>query len=86
MWIGHEAADSESTQRNCRAPVARGRKRDDHGAAGPVSHEFHSTNGFCSYTLFFERCQHRMACTRCDFYAPKYSTKAQLIEAKDNLQ
>ena len=27
-----------------------------------------------------------MACARCDFYTPKGSTKAQLLEAKDNLQ
>ena len=27
-----------------------------------------------------------MACARCDFYAPKASSKAQLLEAKDNLQ
>ena len=27
-----------------------------------------------------------MACARCDFYIPKSSTKAQLLEAKDNLQ
>ena len=27
-----------------------------------------------------------MACARCDFYTPKDSTKAQLLEAKDNLQ
>jgi hypothetical protein len=26
--------------------------------------------GYCGYT-FFERCQHRMACARCDFYTPK---------------
>ena len=26
------------------------------------------------------------ACARCDFYTPKGSTKAQLLEAKDNLQ
>ena len=31
-------------------------------------------------------CQHRMACARCDSYTPKGSTKAQLLEAKDNLQ
>ena len=42
-------------------------------------------HGFCSYT-FFEQCQHRMACARCDFYTPKNSSKAQLLEAKDNLQ
>ena len=27
-----------------------------------------------------------MACARCDFYTPKDSTKAQLLEAKANLQ
>jgi hypothetical protein len=42
-------------------------------------------HGWCSYT-FFEQCPHRMACARCDFYTPKGSSKAQLLEAKDNLQ
>jgi integrase len=42
-------------------------------------------HGYCTYT-FFEQCPHRMACARCDFYTPKHSTKAQLLEAKDNLQ
>ena len=42
-------------------------------------------HGYCSYT-FFEQCPHRMACARCDFYIPKESGKAQLLEAKDNLQ
>ncbi|MGW3719115.1 hypothetical protein ACWD8L_18580 [Streptomyces sp. NPDC005133] len=27
-----------------------------------------------------------MACARCDFYAPKDSTEAQLLGAQDNLQ
>lgn len=27
-----------------------------------------------------------MACARCDFYVPKESSKAQFLEAKDNLQ
>ena len=27
-----------------------------------------------------------MACARCDFYTPKDSSKALLLEAKDNLQ
>ena len=27
-----------------------------------------------------------MGCARCDFYTPKDSTKAQLLEAKSNLQ
>ena len=42
-------------------------------------------HGYCSYT-FFEQCPHRMACARCDFYTPKDSAKAQLLEARDNLQ
>ncbi len=42
-------------------------------------------HGWCTYT-FFEQCQHRMACAKCDFYTPKDSTKAQLLEAKNNLQ
>ncbi|MGW2564121.1 hypothetical protein ACWCXB_33865 [Streptomyces sp. NPDC001514] len=42
-------------------------------------------HGYCTYT-FFEQCPHRMACARCDFYTPKDSTKAQLLEAKANLQ
>jgi integrase len=42
-------------------------------------------HGWCSYN-FFEQCPHRMACARCDFYTPKGSSKAQLLEAKDNLQ
>jgi integrase len=42
-------------------------------------------HGYCSYT-FFEQCQHRMACARCDFYTPKTSSSAQLLEAKTGLQ
>ena len=42
-------------------------------------------HGYCTYN-FFEQCPHRMACARCDFYLPKDSTQAQLLEAKDNLQ
>ncbi|KOU63878.1 hypothetical protein ADK55_07810 [Streptomyces sp. WM4235] len=42
-------------------------------------------HGWCTYA-FFEQCQHRMACARCDFYTPKASSKGQLLEAKENLQ
>ncbi|WP_443075513.1 tyrosine-type recombinase/integrase [Streptomyces sp. NBC_01483] len=42
-------------------------------------------HGWCTYT-FFEQCQHRMACARCDFCTPKESSKGQLLEAKDNLR
>jgi integrase len=54
-------------------------------AAGEAWQHYDLGHGLCSYT-FFEQCPHRMACAKCDFYTPKDSTKAQLLEAKDNLQ
>ncbi|MGH9190695.1 MAG: tyrosine-type recombinase/integrase, partial [Acidimicrobiales bacterium] len=42
-------------------------------------------HGYCSYS-FFEQCPHRMACARCDFYIPKRSTRAHLLEGQENLQ
>jgi integrase len=54
-------------------------------AAGEPWQYYDLGHGFCSYT-FFEQCQHRMACAKCDFYTPKDSSKGQLLEAKDNLQ
>ena len=54
------------------------------GSGGPF--EFYDlAHGYCTYT-FFEQCPHRMACARCDFYLPKESSQAQLLEAKDGLQ
>jgi integrase len=40
---------------------------------------------YCSYD-FFDQCPHRMACAKCSFYVPKGSSRAQLLEAKTNLQ
>ncbi|MET8878782.1 tyrosine-type recombinase/integrase [Nocardia sp. NPDC004604] len=54
-------------------------------AAGEPWQYFDLGHGFCTYS-FFEQCPHRMACARCDFYTPKASSKAQILEAKDNLQ
>ena len=54
-------------------------------AAGTPWQYFDLGHGYCTYS-FFDQCPHRMACARCDFYLPKGSTKAQLLEAKDNLQ
>jgi integrase len=54
-------------------------------AAGEPWQHYDLGHGWCSYS-FFEQCPHRMACARCDFYTPKDSTKAQLLEAKTNLQ
>jgi hypothetical protein len=41
-------------------------------------------HGYCTYD-FFEQCQHRMACAKCDFYMPKESTTALLLEGKTHL-
>jgi integrase len=54
-------------------------------ATGEPWQHYDLGHGYCTYT-FFEQCPHRMACARCDFYPPKHSSKAQLLEAKDNLQ
>ena len=40
-------------------------------------------HGWCSFE-FFDRCPHRMACAKCDFYIPKDSTVGQLLEASEN--
>ncbi len=54
-------------------------------ASGQPWQHYDLGHGYCAYT-FFEQCPHRMACARCDFYTPKDSTAAQLLEAKANLQ
>ena len=54
-------------------------------AAGQPWQHYDLGHGWCSYS-FFEQCQHRMACARCDFYTPKDSARAQLLEATENLQ
>jgi Phage integrase family len=41
-------------------------------------------HGYCTYD-FYDQCPHRMACARCDFYLPKESSKAQLLEGQSNL-
>ena len=54
-------------------------------ATGQPWQHYDLGHGWCSYS-FFEQCEHRMACARCDFYTPKESSKAQLLEASGNLQ
>lgn len=54
-------------------------------ATGQPWQHYDLGHGWCSYS-FFEQCAHRMACARCDFYTPKDSAKAQLLEASDSLQ
>jgi hypothetical protein len=53
-------------------------------AAGEPWQHYDLGHGYCTYT-FFEQCPHRMACAKCDFYTPKGSSKAQLLQAKENL-
>lgn len=54
------------------------------GDGAPWQH-YDLGHGYCSYS-FFEQCPHRMACARCDFYIPKLSSRAQLLEGKEHLQ
>ncbi|MGI4831281.1 MAG: tyrosine-type recombinase/integrase [Janthinobacterium lividum] len=78
--------DAEYFARNLRAvevlidqdAVRRGSTPDEPWKLYDLGHDY------CSYD-FFDRCPHRMACARCDFYVPKESSKAQSIEAKGNL-
>jgi hypothetical protein len=53
-------------------------------ASGKAWQYYDLGHGHCTYT-FFEQCPHRMACAKCDFYVPKDSSKALLVEAKGNL-
>lgn len=61
--------------------IDRGAVLDGSAATGQPWQHYDLGHGYCSYT-FFEQCPHRMACARCDFYVPKLSSKAQLLEAK----
>ncbi|WP_201842955.1 tyrosine-type recombinase/integrase, partial [Microvirga zambiensis] len=53
-------------------------------AAGAPWQHYDLGHGWCSYS-FFEQCPHRMACAKCDFYIPKPSAKAQLLEAREGM-
>jgi len=59
--------------------------RSGAAARGTPWQYFDLGHGYCTYN-FFEQCPHRMACARCDFYRPKISTRAQLLEAHASLQ
>jgi len=41
-------------------------------------------HGYCTYD-FFDQCPYRMACAKCDFYLPKESSRAQMLEGRENL-
>ena len=64
--------------------IDRGAVLNGTAAAGEPWQHYDLGHGYCSYT-FFEQCPHRMACARCDFYIPKPSGRAQLLEAKSDI-
>ncbi|WP_282204175.1 site-specific integrase [Kitasatospora fiedleri] len=80
-----EAGYFERNVRTIEVLVDRDAVASGAAAAGEPWQHYDLGHGYCSYT-FFEQCQHRMACARCDFYTPKASSKGQLLEAKENLQ
>ena len=54
-------------------------------ASGEAWRFYDLGHGYCTYD-FFDSCKHRMACAKCNFYLPKDSSKAQILESKANLQ
>ncbi|MFL9652097.1 tyrosine-type recombinase/integrase [Streptomyces sp. PB17] len=80
-----EAGYFERNVRTIEVLVDRDAVASGAAATGEPWQHYDLGHGYCSYT-FFEQCQHRMACARCDFYSPKDSTRSQLLEVKSNLQ
>jgi len=80
-----EAGYFERNLRTIEVLIDREAVTSGQAASGQPWQHYDLGHGYCSYN-FFEQCPHRMACARCDFYIPKESTRAQILEAKDNLQ
>ena len=81
-------ADAEYFQQNVRRmDVLIDQEAVKSGAAarGEAWKYYDLGHGYCTYD-FFEQCPHRMVCAKCSFYVPKASSRAQLLEAKANLQ
>jgi integrase len=55
------------------------------GTSGETYLYYDLGHGYCKND-FFVTCKHRMACSRCDFYEPKTSTLAQMLEAKKGIE
>ncbi len=80
-------ADAGYFERNLRAIevlIDQEAVRSAAAAAGRPWRYYNLGHGFCTYE-FFDQCPHRMACARCDFYLPKESTEAQLLQAKGSI-
>jgi len=81
-------ADAGYFERNVRAIevlIDQDAVKSGAGTVGEPWRYYDLGHGCCSYD-FFDRCAHRMACVRCDFYVPNESCAGQLLSAKDNLQ
>jgi hypothetical protein len=86
LKIAKSYADAGYFARNLRAIevlVDQDVVRRGHAATEPWKF-YDLGHGYCTYD-FFEQCQHRMACAKCDFYIPKESTAALLLEGKTHL-
>jgi hypothetical protein len=81
----HDAGYFARNVRTIEVVVDRDAVTSGAAASGEPWQYYDLGHGWCTFTLF-ERCQHGMACARCDFYTPMESSKGQLLEAKDNLQ
>jgi hypothetical protein len=86
LKVAKSYADAGTFARNLRAievfvdqdVVRSGRAASDPWKFYDLSH------AYCAHD-FFEQCQHRMARAKCDFYTPKDSTAALLLEGKTHL-
>ena len=58
--------------------------KDGAAARGEPWRYYDLGHGLCTYD-YFSQCPHRMACAKCDFYLPKSSSRAQMLESKNNL-
>jgi integrase len=81
----HDAGYFARNVRAIEVLIDRGAVEGGAAANGAPWQYFDLGHGYCTYS-FFEQCPHRMACARCDFYLPKHSSRAQLLEAQGNLQ
>ncbi|CAG1007782.1 hypothetical protein ANRL4_03796 [Anaerolineae bacterium] len=85
--LSHAYADAGYLDRNIRAIevlVDQDAVRSGAAATGEAWKYYDVGHGHCTYD-FFDQCPHRMACAKCDFYIPKDSARAQLLQAKANL-
>ncbi|CAE6840479.1 tyrosine-type recombinase/integrase [Paraburkholderia aspalathi] len=78
-------SEAQYFQRNLRMMnVLIDRQAIEHGHVDEPWRYYDLGHGLCSYE-FFDQCPHRMACARCDFYVPKESSRADLIQSKTGM-